>query len=369
MEYMNKYPVTIFDTFLFLPQYQHIMDPSWCQDISIKRKSLMHTENDTIAYVFMNQSSTTTDDRVKLTHIFKNGQDRGSVLLDISDRKEPLVKMLQLISQQYPSRNGILVRRDKDLTFLEINFGLMEPDLDAILEKGVAFDDQSIVIPCIARKVNAVYIRLYNLPLWNRHELCSLLLHSLAKYGAVLDVGMLLEPNTDTYMGSGYAIIDTERRLYTRLNHVITDSQKKSEFYGVWEGMPDFCHCCHAKNHVFEECSKRETGVIYPEPVFETKMDEKEEYAYRNYVWFILNKDREYITVEIKTLTDKSDRHRIRKHFQVLDLKEICSKEMAMSIDNLRFIYAGKQLENDRTFADYHIVDGGIIHVVIVQRG
>jgi hypothetical protein len=45
----------------------------------------MHTENDTKAYVFMNQSTTTTNDRVKLTHIFKSGQDRGSVLLDITD--------------------------------------------------------------------------------------------------------------------------------------------------------------------------------------------------------------------------------------------------------------------------------------------
>jgi hypothetical protein len=172
--------------------------------------------------------------------------------------------MLQLISQQYPSRNGILVRHDKDLTFLEINFGVREPDLDAILEKGVAFDHHSIVIPCIARKVNAIYVRLYNLPLWNRDKICRLIFSPVEKYGDVLDVGMLLEPNTDTYMGSGYAIIDTECRSETRLNHIITNPQKRKKFYGVWDDMPDFCHCCHSKNHVFEECSKRETGVIYP---------------------------------------------------------------------------------------------------------
>jgi hypothetical protein len=97
-------------------------------------------------------------------------------------------------------------------------------------------------------------------------------------------------------------------------------------------------------------------------------MDEKEEYAYRNYVRFILNKEREYITVEIKSLTDKSDRYRIRKDSQVLDLKETYSKEMAMPIDDIRFIYSGKQLENGRTFADYHIVDGGIIYLVLILR-
>ncbi|KAI8877681.1 hypothetical protein K501DRAFT_165105, partial [Backusella circina FSU 941] len=83
------------------------------------------------------------DNRVKLTSILKSGHGSDSVLLDITGRRETTTSLLRLITQQYPSRRGVLLRRDRVNTFAEINF-------KAILEKGVTFDDQSVVIPCMA---------------------------------------------------------------------------------------------------------------------------------------------------------------------------------------------------------------------------
>ncbi|KAI8877680.1 hypothetical protein K501DRAFT_306225 [Backusella circina FSU 941] len=79
---------------------------------------------------------------------------------------------------------------------------------------------------------------------------------ALGEYGNVLDVGMLLEPSTDTYMGSGYAIVIPRNITHYPFTHKMKSYYNKNEFYAVWEGMPDFCHCCHARDHVVENCSK-----------------------------------------------------------------------------------------------------------------
>lgn len=196
----------------------------------------MYPEDVTKAFTFMNQSRiSTSSEGVKLTQIFKSGHGLGTVLLDITDRIETLPKILQRIAQQYPSRNGILIRQDKDITFLEINFGVKNPDLDAILNKGVIFDDKSVVIPCIAldSKVNTVYVRLYNLLLLAEDKLTGVLKSSLHIYGNLLDVEILLEPTTNTYMGSGYVIVDTECRSTKQLTHKMKHANSEREFYAM----------------------------------------------------------------------------------------------------------------------------------------
>ncbi|KAI8875135.1 hypothetical protein K501DRAFT_208367, partial [Backusella circina FSU 941] len=240
-------------------------DPNhaWRRNVATKRKSLMHSQDDTLHFAFINPSmqiSAPSNGNVKMSSIFKSGHGLGSVFIDITEKRESISELFQLIAQQYPSRMGALTRTDKNTRFIEINFDVDDPALDTILEKGLEFNDQSIIIACKALhyETNIMYICLYHLPLIAENLLFYELKAALSRYGNVLDIGILVEPITNTYMCDGYAIMDTKCNAQEPLKHIIQlDSYNHNASYAVWKGMPHYCPCCHEPDdHAIENCPK-----------------------------------------------------------------------------------------------------------------
>jgi len=53
----------------------------------------------------------------------------------------------------------------------------------------------------------------------------------------------------------------------------------------------------------------------------------------------------------------------------VFQLKQQLQDERGLVIDRLRIMFAGKQLSDDRTLADYNIQDGASIHILLRTIG
>ncbi|KAG1533187.1 hypothetical protein G6F51_012745 [Rhizopus arrhizus] len=180
----------------------------------------------------------------------------------MTGRKETMLEFLRLVAQQYPSRMGVLTQQFGSMKFAEINFEPTDNALTDFLANGIKFSDNSIVLPCRAldSQMKVVRLRLSNLPFLNESALLAGLQKSLQRYGDILDVGILFEPTTGTYMCTGYATLNiaSETKNFKDLTHLIPwDEMEDFGFYAVWNQMPHYCRYCNEEGHVVVNCPKR----------------------------------------------------------------------------------------------------------------
>ncbi|EIE78298.1 hypothetical protein RO3G_03002 [Rhizopus delemar RA 99-880] len=214
--------------------------------------------------------STSDVPMISKTSIWRTGHGSGSVFIDMTGRKESKIEFLHLVAQQYPSRVGVLTQQVGTLKFAEINFAPDDDALSECLANGISFADKSTILPCRAldTHMQVVRLRLSNLPFLNEKDLMKGLEKSLRKYGDILDVGILLEPTTGTYMCTGYAVLNVTSKTETfePLTHLIPwDEQRECGFYAVWNQMPVYCRYCHEEGHVVANCPKLQSHNVPPE--------------------------------------------------------------------------------------------------------
>lgn len=75
------------------------------------------------------------------------------------------------------------------------------------------------------------------------------------------------------------------------------------------------------------------------------------------------------VSITIKTLTGKHIPLNILNTKTILDLKKELYKLEEIFLDDQKYIFNGKQLENDYTINHYNISDGDTIHLVLRLRG
>jgi hypothetical protein len=250
----------------------------------------------------------------------------------------------------------------------EINFDIEDPAHKSILEKGVAFADESIIIPCRACEQGslAVHLELSNLPFTTEKNLSDGLCKSLSLYGDVLDVGTLVEATSDTYMCTGYAILDRSRRSgqFKPLTHAIpwTGGGTKNHFYAVWSDMGNYCPRCHSEDHTLDACPKADDDTLI------TSDHAMSENGLPEYVEYARQKTGEYINLVVSGEGNVTTTIKLKRVTPLYKLMHAYCKQRQKSPQNMCFLYHGQVLVHDKTPEDMHMEEGDTIHFVDNQR-
>ncbi|KAG1469573.1 hypothetical protein G6F56_003181 [Rhizopus delemar] len=235
----------------------------WSQVVARQRTSLLHHTN------AVNENSDSTTKTVK-SKVWRVGRSPGSVLLDMTSRPESPLQLMALIADQYPSRIAVATTKEGNRKIAEINFDPEDPKMDQIVAEGIFFEKDNLYLcPCKAldTSVRLIRLRLSNLPFLSEAKLLPQLLSSLQPYGSIMDLGLLREPVTGTYMGTEYAILSVpigDDSFLPLTHHLPWANVLDEGFYAVWNDMPTYCRYCHQEGHAVSECpKKRSTRVCW----------------------------------------------------------------------------------------------------------
>lgn len=73
--------------------------------------------------------------------------------------------------------------------------------------------------------------------------------------------------------------------------------------------------------------------------------------------------------VFVKTITNRSITLDVEPTTPISDVKEMINNKEGIPTQEIRLLYAGKQLEDDRTLQDYNITKESTLHMVLRLKG
>ncbi len=84
---------------------------------------------------------------------------------------------------------------------------------------------------------------------------------------------------------------------------------------------------------------------------------------------YLKDRDLSQMTIFVKDHVGKVSTVIIKKSATIEDLKKMLVHKTGMPVDQQRLIFAGRQLEDGRTLADYNICPDSTMHLVQRLRG
>jgi ubiquitin-like protein Nedd8 len=73
--------------------------------------------------------------------------------------------------------------------------------------------------------------------------------------------------------------------------------------------------------------------------------------------------------IYIKTLTGRKASYNFELEDKVVKVKEQLQEKEGIALDQIRLIYMGKQLQDDKSLGEFNVAAGGTIHMILQLRG
>jgi len=73
--------------------------------------------------------------------------------------------------------------------------------------------------------------------------------------------------------------------------------------------------------------------------------------------------------ITVKTLTGKKINLTVEITQTIYECKELISNNQGIEVSQIRLIYLGKLLSDEKTLEDYNVLSNNIIHMVLQLRG
>ncbi|KAI8330567.1 hypothetical protein BC941DRAFT_340923, partial [Chlamydoabsidia padenii] len=169
--------------------------------------------------------------------------------------------------QQYPSRLSAIPGGQGSKLLVEVAFQQDDPAYTKALNNGIVVESRKLrLLPNLAlsakeNEANIIRVSLSKIPSLPEPRILSGLKETMAPYGKILDLGICYEPTTQTFNGSGYAIMYLTDDKTKQLNHNIPWRGTEYGLYGIWSKMPRFCRYCHKGDHVVTECPSSRRSI------------------------------------------------------------------------------------------------------------
>jgi hypothetical protein len=71
----------------------------------------------------------------------------------------------------------------------------------------------------------------------------------------------------------------------------------------------------------------------------------------------------------IKTLSGRKSPFNFEASQTVLEVKQALQEKEGIQVEQIRLIYMGKQLSDEKTLAEFNITPGGTMHMMLQLRG
>ena len=73
--------------------------------------------------------------------------------------------------------------------------------------------------------------------------------------------------------------------------------------------------------------------------------------------------------IKVKTLTGRQQQFNFENSTKVLEIKHALQEKEGIQVDQIRLIFGGKQMNDDKTLEEYSVTAGSTIHMVLQLRG
>jgi hypothetical protein len=210
-------------------------------------------------------SHSTPTTKVITTRIWRTATWKNALLLNVTALPASLTHQwfMKAIHKQTDAVHAVMLKKANHQRYLELY--TKKRSNHNLLEDGLSFSvgkDTYKIMPSQALEDDSTIVRIFlsHLPPEEDEDLIPGLQDSLRWYGQVHHLELNKDPDTQYFIGTGYAIINLkpgpDQTVLRALTHKIEYMTSGASFHAVWANMPTWCRYCHEEGHTKFDCAK-----------------------------------------------------------------------------------------------------------------